>query len=196
MLEVFEQHKLDLFHVHYAIPHAVSAFLAREMSGRTLRFATTPARTDITVVGADPAYMRPTKFALDQSDAVTAVSHFLADETRLIFGFKKPIRVIHNFVDTERYKPGQTNRFRDRQGEERVIVHASNFRPVKRVADVVRAFARSRRSCRHGSSCAAKGRTRSTRSRSPPTSGAQTRSSRWATSSRSRRSSRTPTSSS
>src|SRR6185369_15912317 len=103
MLEVHEQHRLDLLHVHYAIPHAVSAFLAREMSGRSMRFVTTLHGTDITVVGADPAYMRPTRFALDQSDAVTAVSHFLADETRLIFGFKKPIHVIHNFVDTGRY---------------------------------------------------------------------------------------------
>lgn len=142
MLEVQEQHKLDLFHVHYAIPHAVSAFLAREMSGRTLRFVTTLHGTDITVVGADPAYMRPTKFALDQSNAVTSVSHFLADETRLTFGFKKEIHVIPNFVDTERYTPGKSRRFLDRPGQERIIVHASNFRPVKRVADVVRTFAR------------------------------------------------------
>ena len=142
MLEVHEQHKLDLFHVHYAIPHAVSAFLAREMSGRTLRFVTTLHGTDITVVGADPAYMRPTKFALDQSNAVTSVSDFLADETRLTFGFKKEIHVIPNFVDTKRYAPGKGRRYLDRPGNERIIVHASNFRPVKRVADVVRVFSR------------------------------------------------------
>ena len=142
MLEVHEQHRLDLFHVHYAIPHAVSAFLAREMSGRSLRFVTTLHGTDITVVGADPAYMRPTRFALDQSNAVTSVSNYLADETRLTFGFKKEIHVIPNFVDTDRYAPGKTRRFLDRPNEERIIVHASNFRPVKRVADVVRVFAR------------------------------------------------------
>ncbi len=141
ILEVHEQHKVDLFHVHYAIPHAVSAFLAREMSGKTLRFITTLHGTDITVVGADRSYMRPTRFALEQSDAVTAVSQFLAEETQLTFGMKKPIHVIPNFVDTERYKPAANARFYERGSEERVIVHASNFRPVKRVADVVRAFA-------------------------------------------------------
>ena len=142
MLEVQEEAGIDLFHVHYAIPHAVSAFLARAMSGNRLRFITTLHGTDITVVGSDRAYMRPTRFAMEQSDAVTAVSRFLADETRLLFGVRKPIHVVPNFVDSERYKPGSAGRYYERQEEERVIVHASNFRPVKRVADVVRAFAR------------------------------------------------------
>ena len=142
MLEVQEEAGIDVFHVHYAIPHAVSAFLARAMSRQPLRFVTTLHGTDITVVGADRAYMRPTSFALEQSQAVTAVSRFLADETMLTFGCREPIDVIPNFVDTQRFRPGEGERFRGRADEERRIVHASNLRPVKRVADVVRAFAR------------------------------------------------------
>ena len=143
MLEVREEAKVDLFHVHYAIPHAVSAFLARSMCApeACLRFVTTLHGTDITVVGADRAYMRPTRFAIEQSDAVTTVSQFLADETRLVFGVRSPLHVIPNFVDTERYKPGTNGRWYQRADEERILVHASTVRPVKRVADVVRAFA-------------------------------------------------------
>ena len=146
MLEVQEEADLDLFHVHYAIPHAISAVLAREMGrGRRLRFATTLHGTDITVVGADRAYMRPTSFALDASDAITAVSPWLAEETSLLFGTRQPIQVIPNFVDTERFRPGERGPWYARNEEERVLVHTSNFRPVKRVADIVRAFARIRR---------------------------------------------------
>lgn len=139
ILEVHEQANLDLFHVHYAIPHAVSAFLARAMSETPLRFVTTLHGTDITVVGADPAYTRPTSFAIEQSDAVTAVSQFLANETARVFGVRRDIDVIPNFVDTERFQPA--SKYHQRDDEERVIFHASNFRPLKRVADVVRAFA-------------------------------------------------------
>jgi N-acetyl-alpha-D-glucosaminyl L-malate synthase BshA len=141
MLEVQEEANIDVFHVHYAIPHAVSAFLARSMSGSRFRFITTLHGTDITVAGSDRGYMRPTRFAIEQSDAVTAVSQYLADETKLVFGVQKPIHVIPNFVDTERFKPGKQKRWPEREGNERVLVHASNFRPVKRAADVVRAFA-------------------------------------------------------
>ena len=146
MLEVQEEFHLDLFHVHYAIPHAVSAFLARSMSRDRLRCITTLHGTDITVVGADPAYGRPTRFAIEESDAVTAVSQFLADATRAAFGSDKHIEVIPNFVDTNRYRPGEKGRYYSRSNEEPVIVHVSNFRPVKRVADVVRAFALIRKS--------------------------------------------------
>ncbi|MBX3462602.1 MAG: N-acetyl-alpha-D-glucosaminyl L-malate synthase BshA [Planctomycetes bacterium] len=145
MLEVREEARVDLFHVHYAIPHAVSAFLARSMSGNSFRFVTTLHGTDITVVGSDRAYMRPTRFALEQSDAVTAVSRYLADETQLMFGVRKAVEVIPNFVDTERFRPDGSPRWYQRSDPERVLVHASNFRPVKRVADVVRAFAEIRR---------------------------------------------------
>lgn len=141
LLEVREEAHVDVFHVHYAIPHAVSAFLARSMCGSCFRFVTTLHGTDITVAGADRAYMRPTKFAIGQSDAVTAVSQYLADETQLVFGVTAPIHVVPNFVDTERYKPGTGPRWTHREGNERILVHASNFRPVKRVADVIRAFA-------------------------------------------------------
>lgn len=141
LLEVREEAQVDVFHVHYAIPHAVSAFLARSMCGECFRFVTTLHGTDITVVGSDRAYMRPTRFAIDQSDAVTAVSRYLADETQLVFGVHSPLHVVPNFVDTERFRPGKEPRWLDRPGGERRIVHASNFRPVKRIADVVRAFA-------------------------------------------------------
>ncbi|MGA1522559.1 MAG: N-acetyl-alpha-D-glucosaminyl L-malate synthase BshA [Planctomycetota bacterium] len=141
MLEVQEEAGVDLFHVHYAIPHAISAFLADAMGTRPMRWITTLHGTDITVVGADRAYTRPTKFAIERSHAVTAVSHFLAEETRKTFGCSTAIDVIPNFVDTERFRPGQEGRFWARAQPERRIVHASNLRPVKRVADVVRAFA-------------------------------------------------------
>ncbi|MCA8978304.1 MAG: N-acetyl-alpha-D-glucosaminyl L-malate synthase BshA [Planctomycetes bacterium] len=143
MLEVREEANVDLFHVHYAIPHAVSAFLARSMCGDNgcLKFMTTLHGTDITVVGSDRAYLRPTRFALEQSDAVTAVSRFLADETQLVFGVKKPVEVVPNFVDINTWCPKDAERYYDRADEERILVHVSNFRPVKRVADVVRAFA-------------------------------------------------------
>ncbi len=146
MLEVREEAGIDVFHVHYAIPHAVSAFLARSRCANgCLKFVTTLHGTDITVVGSDRAYLRPTRFALEQSDAVTAVSRFLADETHLVFGVRKEVEVVPNFVDIERFRPDGRTPWRERPDQERVLVHASNFRPVKRVADVVRAFAAIRR---------------------------------------------------
>jgi len=144
MLEVQEEHGIDLFHVHYAIPHAVSAFLARSMGCPQMRFVTTLHGTDITVVGADPAYMRPTRFAIEQSNAVTAVSAHLAEQTRVVFGSTTPIEVVPNFVDTDHYRP-RGAAWHQRKDAERILVHASNFRPVKRVADIVRAFALIRR---------------------------------------------------
>ena len=145
MLEVQEQAGVDLFHVHYAIPHAVSACLARSMSGGDLKFVTTLHGTDITVVGGDPSYLRPTRFALEQSNAVTAVSQFLADETHKIFGVEGSVEVVHNFIDTKRFTRGECKAWHQRADQERIMVHASNFRPVKRVADVVRAFAKIQR---------------------------------------------------
>jgi N-acetyl-alpha-D-glucosaminyl L-malate synthase BshA len=147
MLEVREEAHVDIFHVHYAIPHAVSAFLARSMCGDNgcLPFVTTLHGTDITVVGSDRAYLRPTRFAIEQSDAVTAVSRFLADETHLVFGVRKEVEVVPNFVDIERFKPVARRPWSERPEQERVLVHASNFRPVKRLADIVRAFAAIRR---------------------------------------------------
>lgn len=145
MLEVREEAGVELFHVHYAIPHAVSAYLARSMCGGDLRFVTTLHGTDITVVGSDRSYLRPTRFALEQSDDITAVSGYLAAETRRMFAVRNEVDVVHNFVDTERFQPDAHRPSTPRGDRERVLVHASNFRPVKRVADVVRAFAQVQR---------------------------------------------------
>ena len=145
MLEVQEQVGIDIFHVHYAIPHAVSAYLARSMCSGDLKFVTTLHGTDITVVGSDQSYLRPTRFALEQSDAVTAVSGFLAAETSKVFKVDREVEVVHNFVDTERFCRGNHKRWHQRDDSERIVVHVSNFRPVKRVADVVRAFSEIQR---------------------------------------------------
>ncbi len=142
MLEVQREHGIDLFHVHYAIPHAVSAYLAREMARGELRFITTLHGTDITIVGAEHGYKLPTEFAINQSNAVTAVSDFLAHETCEVFKIDQTIHVVPNFVDTKRYLPAKQGHWYQRGDDERVIAHVSNFRPVKRVANVVRAFAR------------------------------------------------------
>jgi L-malate glycosyltransferase len=123
---------LDLLHCHYAYPHAVSAFLAKEMSGQKLKTVTTLHGTDIMLVGQDASFARATKFGLERSDAVTAVSAFLRDKTPSWFEISCPIAVIPDFVDTRRFSPSK-----DR---DLTIVHVSNFRPVKRTLDAVRAF--------------------------------------------------------
>ncbi len=141
--EVILEQGLDLTHAHYAIPHATSAIHARAITGRT-RVITTLHGTDVTLVGADPSFLHSTRHALLQSDAVTAVSQFLAEQTRDVFGVDLPIEVIHNFVDTERFRrvhdPAVRARFA--HPEEALLVHVSNFRAVKRPLDVVATFAR------------------------------------------------------
>ena len=143
LTEVILEHGLDLTHAHYAIPHASSAIHARDITGRT-RVITTLHGTDVTLVGADPSYLHSTRHAILRSDTVTAVSRFLADQTLDVFGIDVPIRVIHNFVDTARFQrnpdPGVRARFA--HPDEALIVHVSNFRPVKRAADVIETFAR------------------------------------------------------
>ena len=105
MLEVIEAHDLDLLHVHYAIPHAISAFLARQMNpNRRIRFITTLHGTDITIVGNDKSYYPVTKFGIEQSDGVTAVSDFLRVETRRLFEIERDIEVIPNFVDLDEFR--------------------------------------------------------------------------------------------
>lgn len=131
--------ELDLLHVHYAYPHAVSAFLAKEMSGRKLRTVTTLHGTDILLVGQDASFARATKFGLERSDAVTAVSRFLRDKTPSWFESTPPIEVIPNFVDTRRFSPSKRRL--------KTVVHVSNFRAVKRTADAVRAFYLARPKC-------------------------------------------------
>jgi len=142
IMEVVSETGLDLLHAHYAIPHAISAYLAREMlpEGKKIKVITTLHGTDITLVGAERAYKEVTRFGIRQSDGVTVVSDWLEEETRRIFGVTRDMRVIPNFVDTARFKPGIDAEYRARFAapEEKILVHASNFRPVKRVQDVVR----------------------------------------------------------
>jgi N-acetyl-alpha-D-glucosaminyl L-malate synthase BshA len=138
MAEVAERHELDLLHVHYAIPHSISALLAQEMiTRRRLPFITTLHGTDITLVGADRSYFPITKFCIERSDGVTTISEFMRQRTEEFFGIEKPIEVIHNFVNCALYKPHGEAR---RPGKKRIL-HISNFRPVKRVLDCVRALA-------------------------------------------------------
>ena len=149
MAEVAELHSLDLLHVHYAIPHSVSALLARQMlakAGRRLPFITTLHGTDITLVGLDRSYLPITKFGINESDGVTAISSHLRERTRENLGITREIEVIRNFVNCDFYVRNpelvaqQRPRFA-RPGES-LLVHLSNFRPVKRVLDVIETFAR------------------------------------------------------
>lgn len=146
--EVALRERLDILHVHYAIPHATTAYLAREMlrPTRKLPVITTLHGTDITLVGQELGFFGITRFSIEQSDVVTAVSAYLRDETVRAFGVKREIEVIPNFVNTEEYRPGEPG---CREGlappGHMVLAHASNFREVKRVRDVIRIFARVRR---------------------------------------------------
>jgi N-acetyl-alpha-D-glucosaminyl L-malate synthase BshA len=148
--EVALREKLDVLHVHYAIPHATTAWLAREMleaEGHRLKVITTLHGTDITLVGQEASFYAITKFSIERSDAVTAVSDYLRDETYRAFGCVGcDVRVIPNFVRLEEYRPDPTKRWEGLAPEgHRRIMHISNFREVKRVRDVVRIFARIRR---------------------------------------------------
>ncbi|HLQ68381.1 MAG TPA: N-acetyl-alpha-D-glucosaminyl L-malate synthase BshA [Gemmatimonadales bacterium] len=149
--EVAKREQLDLMHVHYAIPHAATAWLAKQMlrnEGLDLKIVTTLHGTDITLVGQDPSYFTLTKFSIEQSDAVTAVSTYLREETYRAFGCGNcDVRVIPNFVSTSDYHPATDDSSRKRLApkDHRVLVHVSNFRPVKRVTDVVKIFATVRK---------------------------------------------------
>jgi len=147
MSEVGTQVGLDVFHVHYAIPHAVSAFLARSILGaHAPRIVTTLHGTDITLVGNDRSLYPMTRFALEQSDGVTCVSQYLLDKTRAVFDLDRPMRVIPNFVDTQRFRPTPHSTLREHLAPrgERILIHLSNFRAVKRAPDAVRVFAKVR----------------------------------------------------
>jgi N-acetyl-alpha-D-glucosaminyl L-malate synthase BshA len=148
MHEVVRDHDLDILHCHYAIPHATSAWIAREMlrdEGRDVRVVTTLHGTDITIVGQDRSFWSITRFSIERSDAVTAVSQYLRDETLRAFGgVGCGVEVIHNFIDPELYDRAH-HRFpipHEVIGGRRVLMHISNFRAVKRVRDIVRVFAR------------------------------------------------------
>lgn len=139
---------LDLLHVHYAIPHSVSAYLARAMlKPRRVPFVTTLHGTDITLVGSDRSYLPITKFAIEESDAVTAISEYLRRITVEEFAIRRPVEMILNFVNCDVFQPadGECRREDFARDDEKILAHLSNFRPVKRVEDVVEIFARVRR---------------------------------------------------
>src|SRR4030081_2499630 len=144
MLEVFESESLDLLHVHYAIPHSVSAMLARSMAApRRLPFITTLHGTDITLVGSNRSYLPITRFSIEQSDGVTAISNYLLTQTLKEFDIKRPIDVIPNFVNCDLYTRTDATKLRTQWAPngEPILMHLSNFRPVKRITDCVEIFA-------------------------------------------------------
>ena len=142
MVEVAEFEGLDLLHVHYAIPHATSAYLAKEMlkGKKDLKIVTTLHGTDITLVGLEPSFLPLVRFSIDNSDGVTAVSRFLKEKTITTYTCESGIEVIPNFVDTELYRPKENGDFRKHIAPdgEKILIHISNFRPVKRVTDTIR----------------------------------------------------------
>jgi N-acetyl-alpha-D-glucosaminyl L-malate synthase BshA len=149
MLEVIQFEKLDLIHVHYAIPHATSAYLAKQYlkkENSDIKIITTLHGTDITLVGLEPSFLPLVKLSIEESDGVTAVSRFLKEKTITNYNINKDIRVIYNFIDTEIFKPLENEQFRKRiapEGE-KILVHTSNFRGVKRVPDTIKILAKVR----------------------------------------------------
>ena len=136
MYDVADQHDLDLLHVHYAIPHSIAALLAQHMMAgrRRLPFITTLHGTDITLVGTDPSYFPITRFSIEQSDGNTTISRYMRERTADVFGIRNEIRVIHNFVNCSLYRPDPVRRD---SSPEKILLHISNFRPVKRVLDCI-----------------------------------------------------------
>ncbi|MER3524063.1 MAG: N-acetyl-alpha-D-glucosaminyl L-malate synthase BshA [Ignavibacteria bacterium] len=142
LVEVARFQKLDIIHAHYAVPHAISAYLAREIVTNGLKCITTLHGTDITLVGLEPSFLPVVKFSIERSDGVTAVSRFLREKTMTNLGIEKDIAVIPNFVDTQKYRriPSEEITQRFAPNGEKILVHVSNFRAVKRVPDVIRIF--------------------------------------------------------
>lgn len=150
MVDVIKNNDLDLLHVHYAIPHASAAYMAKkilELEGKKIPVITTLHGTDITLVGKDKTYAPVVAFSINQSDAITAVSENLRDETYGTFHIEKEIEVIYNFVDVSRFSRKPIDAFRKviAPSGERILMHASNFRKIKRVQDVVKIFAEVRK---------------------------------------------------
>ena len=143
LVELAEAYNIELIHAHYAVPHAASAYLAKQiLSSRSIKIITTLHGTDITLVGADRSFHRVIKFTIEKSDGVTAVSHYLKQRTTQEFDIQREIKVIYNFIDPDRpdkYR-NQCERMSYAPHGEKILMHASNFRPVKRVGDVVRIF--------------------------------------------------------
>ncbi|MBS4209784.1 N-acetyl-alpha-D-glucosaminyl L-malate synthase BshA [Bacillus sp. FJAT-50079] len=144
MAEVIKREQLDILHVHYAVPHAICAILAKQMAGTDVKIVTTLHGTDITVLGYDSTLVEAIKYGIEKSDCVTAVSEALVKETMELIDPKKELEVIHNFIDERIYKKVDADHLKTAYGispHEKVLIHVSNFRPVKRVRDVVLAFA-------------------------------------------------------
>jgi len=148
IVDVAQEYNLDLLHAHYAVPHATSAYLAKHvLNSKKLKVITTLHGTDITLVGADKSFFSMIKFSIEQSDGVTAVSNYLKQRTIEEFHIQRDIRVIYNFIDPgkgQEPKSGACSREKYAPQGEKVLMHVSNFRPVKRVSDVVRIFAKVR----------------------------------------------------
>ncbi|MBD8004841.1 N-acetyl-alpha-D-glucosaminyl L-malate synthase BshA [Bacillus norwichensis] len=145
MAEVIKREKLDILHVHYAIPHAVCAILGKQMSGTDVKIVTTLHGTDISVLGYDSTLAEAIKFGIEKSDRVTAVSHALAAQTKELVAPDQSINVIHNFIDDRIYQKVNTDGLKEAYGispDEKVVIHVSNFRKVKRVRDVIIAFSK------------------------------------------------------
>ncbi len=143
MLEVIDFEQLDVLHVHYAIPHATSAYLTKQIlrkSNKDVKIITTLHGTDITLVGLEPSFLPLVKFSIEESDGVTAVSRFLKEKTVTNYNPCKEIEVITNFIDTKLYSPGKNTHLRNivAPNGESVMIHTSNFRAVKRVSDTIR----------------------------------------------------------
>ncbi|MGL1935879.1 MAG: N-acetyl-alpha-D-glucosaminyl L-malate synthase BshA [Fibrobacterales bacterium] len=142
--EVYKIEELDLLHVHYAIPHATSAYLAQQMiAPRKMPIVTTLHGTDITLVGKDPSFFDITRFSINQSTVVTAVSNYLRDETNRIFNTEREVETLYNFVDTELF----TVKDYHKTSDDTVFLHYSNFRKVKRPVDAVKAFIKINQEC-------------------------------------------------
>jgi len=151
MVEVTRFHELDILHAHYAIPHATSAYLAREVlksesnNSIDIKFITTLHGTDITLTGLEPSFLPTMKFSIEKSDGVTAVSKFLRDKTQQQYKINKDIEVIPNFIDTEKFRREENEKTKCFKknfapNDEKILIHVSNFRPLKRVQDVIRIF--------------------------------------------------------
>ena len=148
MVEVVEKYELEVLHVHYAIPHAYAAYMAKQMlkeKGIDIKVVTTLHGTDITLVGSHPNYKSAVEFSINNSDVVTTVSKSLKEDTLRLFNITNDIEVVYNFIDSEKYdneKKKKCHRESLAKPEERILTHISNFRPVKRTADVIKAFYR------------------------------------------------------
>lgn len=151
MAEVIRKENLDILHVHYAIPHAVCAVLARDMSGQNVGIVTTLHGTDISVLGYDSSLTGAIRYGIEKSDIVTTVSHSLKEETQKLIQPNQTIETIHNFVDEREYVPNQSSEVKSYfniEEDEKVVIHVSNFRKVKHVEDVVSSFAYIRKEMR------------------------------------------------